>query len=464
MKKTVYSILLLGLGVAGWLVWRWSMILPLDQRFDRKLQDFAFIIPSLKPIPVIGSPRASTCGGCHQAIYKEWSQTTHAHALEDLQFQAELAKPDNPAWLCLNCHIPVENQRKLQVVGLMQGDLFQPVTLENPDFDPIMQKEAITCAVCHVRADKETGESYIIGSLGSLLAPHPVKKDKPFLRTICLRCHDPQGERLTPNLFCWFQTRDELESGQASLQKTTGREQDCVDCHMPEIERRIAAVGNLPKRKSHQHHWVGGGVPKKFEHYQGLLGREFKPGLNLEVENPLKQDLDHWFLSIIFSNPKGGHKIPTGDPERNYLTRVALLAANGGIISHAVYRIGQTWEWSPARKLDDNRLSQGESRRWEFHLKTSPDQLAKSIQIHTWHVKLPGKTAKYMQNTQGVRGDLNPHAPEQVKNLTEYYPSATLIYAESIQIPSLKRTRLSPQRLMEISAREAEKPLEEREY
>jgi hypothetical protein len=464
MKKGVFIFLCLVLVSMGGLIWRWYLIVPLQERFDPVLQNFAFVIPTLKPMQVIGVPRAVTCGGCHQEIYKEWSQTTHAHALEDLQFQAELAKPDNPAWLCLNCHIPIQNQREFRVTGLIEGDLFKPVTQVNSSFDKKMQAEAITCAVCHVRPDPDTGESYIIGNIGSPLAPHPVKKDREFLRTICLRCHDPQGERLAPNLFCWFQTRKELEDGQENLERVLGEKKDCVDCHMPEVQRRIAAFDSLPLRNAHQHHWTGGGIPKRFEHYKDLLNRGFEPGLRLEVADPEKQTSGNWELTVVFSNRKAGHKVPTGDPERHYLTHVKLLSAKGELISSSSYRIGQTWEWSPARKLGDNRLMQGESRTWKFHLKVAIDNVPARIQVHTWHVKLSSKTALYIQKISGIRSDLNPRAAEQIKDLPSHYPFATLIYSEEIQLDSLKRTHLTSRQLMKISAMEAGNLLSEREY
>ncbi len=185
-------------------------VTPIASRFTKQ-QGFAFVLPQLAPVAGVGGVRASQCGACHRAIYREWQASTHAAALSDLQYQAELFKKGSPRWLCLNCHIPVQNQRRYLVQGLTGGDVLRPAQVLNPGFDPAMQKEAITCATCHVRPDAK-GASVVIGTRGNPDAPHPVRADPKALRNICLRCHDPRGERITPTLMCWFQMASQLLS------------------------------------------------------------------------------------------------------------------------------------------------------------------------------------------------------------------------------------------------------------
>jgi hypothetical protein len=82
---------------------------------------------------------AENCGKCHTEIYREWKTSTHAHALSDLQFQAELSKPAQPKWICLNCHIPVQNQREAIIETLKNGDFLKPIEIKNINFDEIMK-------------------------------------------------------------------------------------------------------------------------------------------------------------------------------------------------------------------------------------------------------------------------------------------------------------------------------------
>ena len=72
---------------------------------------------------------AQDCARCHADHVADWKLSTHAHALQDLQFQAELAKASSPKWLCLNCHTPLGNQREELVIDFKRTNL---VRLRNP--------------------------------------------------------------------------------------------------------------------------------------------------------------------------------------------------------------------------------------------------------------------------------------------------------------------------------------------
>ena len=69
------------------------------------------------------------CGACHQQHYAEWQLSTHSLAWKDPQFQAEISKESSP-FMCINCHIPLQNQQEYIVTGLIDGDIYQPVKRE----------------------------------------------------------------------------------------------------------------------------------------------------------------------------------------------------------------------------------------------------------------------------------------------------------------------------------------------
>ena len=185
---------------------------PLEQAYNiqKKLPEY------LKPFPHTEVPNglpdisAQTCGNCHQEIYQEWKISTHAHAyLDDLQFMAEMSKkdPNDPTsdvtWMCLNCHTPLINQQENLIVGLENG-LNHATKVNNPYFDASLQKEAITCASCHVR------EGSIIGPYGNPdnLAPHPVTKSEELTESAwCNQCHQAQAHFKEINLGCFFFNR-----------------------------------------------------------------------------------------------------------------------------------------------------------------------------------------------------------------------------------------------------------------
>ena len=342
MKKTILIILavLIFLSSAIYAIFFYEKeeVTPLTHSWD-------FAVPNQEVPQGLVSLKAEDCGVCHQEHYAEWKLSTHAHAWTDLQFQAELKKESSP-FMCINCHIPLQNQQEFIVTGLINNDIYRPVKEKNPHFDPILQKEGITCASCHVR----NGE--IIGPTGSELAPHPVKKAPELLsEQLCIGCHNANAV-ITPTLACTFQTGDEWKAGPFYPEK------NCKSCHMPEVTRAI--VPGYEPRLSHRHWFMGSGIPK-FDTLQTkmLNGLEFYPGnltTNYEVGDSLRFDFK-------LKNENAGHRVPTGDPERFILTELKLVNEKGAEFVVDTFRIGEHWEWYPeAKKIADNNMYPGEER------------------------------------------------------------------------------------------------------
>ena len=151
---------------------------------------------------------AKDCAVCHSEIYQEWQLSTHAVAYQDPQFQAEWKK-DNVT-VCLNCHTPLQNQQEFMVTGFLNGDYETPVKQSNPDFDPLLQQDSVTCAVCHVR------DAHIIGTTGTANDAHKTIKDAVFLsEKLCISCHNAVAQ-LNAVLICTFETGDEWQNNWAA--------------------------------------------------------------------------------------------------------------------------------------------------------------------------------------------------------------------------------------------------------
>jgi nitrate/TMAO reductase-like tetraheme cytochrome c subunit len=292
------------------------------------------------------SLRAADCGVCHQEIYQEWQVSTHAHALSDRQFQAEMEKSPETRWLCLNCHTPLENQLPAIAIGVRNNSTQQPIWRKNADFDEPLSREGVTCAVCHVR------DGVVLGPWGDSKAPHPVRKDPKLLdEQTCAACHQATAA-YTDTLVCTFDTAEEWRRSPYAA-----KGQSCTDCHMPAVERAVAPGG--PVRHSRRHLFIGSKIPKEplpAEHrkYYEL----FDSGLAVDVVR------EGGALRLVVQNARAGHLLPTGDPERYILIKTALLDARRAVLREHTYRIGQEWVWHPkARKLSDNRLKPLEERR-----------------------------------------------------------------------------------------------------
>ena len=312
------------------------------------------VIPFQETPAGIPSIHAASCGLCHAAIYAEWQTATHAVALQDLQFQFEWRRQDQ-LWLCINCHTPLANQLEQVVVGLRGGDYLRPVFEPNPRFDRELQQESITCATCHVR------DGAIIGPGLGGDPPHPVRTDPELLsQRTCERCHNVSAT-LSSTLVCNFSTGDEWDESPA---REEGR--SCIDCHMPSVERQIAAGG--PVRTSHQHRWPGSGIAKFPEDVQTVRAA-YVPGYEIELSarHTSTDERPGVRIELVITNSRSGHALPTGDVERFITLNVSVEDAAGASVWTHEERIGERWEWYPAaRQLSDNSLRPGERRVLEL--------------------------------------------------------------------------------------------------
>ncbi len=313
-------------------------MLPLTESWE-------FAIPNQDVPQGLTSLSAEQCGVCHVKHYEEWKISTHAKAWVDLQFQAELKKESSP-FMCINCHIPLQNQQEYLIKGLIDGDIYQPVKEKNPRFDKNLQQEGITCASCHVR------NNVIIGPTGTSKAPHKTVKDTVHLSEgLCIACHNAVAV-LTPTLACTFETGDEWKSGPYYGKK------NCKSCHMESITREI--VAGYGERLSHLHFFAGSGIPK-FDSVdaKGLIGLSFTMS-NINNSYTVNEEID---FNLTLKNEFAGHNVPTGDPERFFIISFELKNERGEIVSTQTDRIGEKWEWHPeAKKISDNNLTPGESR------------------------------------------------------------------------------------------------------
>lgn len=427
---------------------------PLGERFGEV--PWIRVVPQLAPLSGVGGVRAEDCGRCHKAHYEEWRRSTHAHAYTDLQFQSELGKDSSPRWLCLNCHLPVENQRDEVVRALAGGALFAPLAERNPGFDAALRDEGVTCATCHLRRDAE-GRTYVLGPLGGTKPPHPVRVDRAALLSRCDDCHDQQY-RLTPQLVCAFQTAAEVAAGPE-------RGRPCASCHLPAERRPLTTLGT-PPRTAHRHDFVGGPVPKRFERYDAQLARAFRPALDLAYE-ARPAGPGRLAVSVELHNARAAHRAPTGDPERYYEIELQLLDEKDRLLGRQRLRIGQLWRWSPEAKiLADNRVLPGERRRWRVTLAAGVDGqegyapggrgeqplpappgagAPARVRVLATHVRLSEENLAYMKRTAA---SADPRFAPQIAHLEAHYPTRTRWFESELALGSGARRTVPTERLL----------------
>ena len=337
-------------------------------RFLRPMNIFVVSEAFERPIdtrgmsPALGTLRAQECGACHQEAYQDWKTTIHARAWTDPYYQVDWVF-DGRQQLCNNCHVPLDRQQEARVLGFRDRDKWDPVLAPNPDFDPELKQEGVTCAGCHLH------EGRILGPTGSPNAPHPVEKFSDP-NALCMRCHVVQGGRwdtfyrLPP---CG--TIAEIEAGQGRLERRSGERPvsnvaatGCVQCHMPKAES-VPAV--------RRHTWRGGHDPATVRSaFTASFSDSFAPGGGRIAELALK-------------NTGAAHFLPTGTPDRHLTVRLRAFDAGGRVLREKAETLERTILWRPfIVDLWDTRLPWGEQRRYTLDVPAETHTIEAQVRYH----------------------------------------------------------------------------------
>jgi len=347
--------------------------------------DYAHAIPYQKVPAGLDSLKAESCGTCHLEIYYEWKTSIHARAFGDPFFQAYWKKDKN-IWVCLNCHTPLENQQPTLIKEIPRGRVENAIQEPNPHYDEDYQKEAISCAACHVR------DGVIYGPFEDSAAPHPTKFDPNFRTTqICYRCHNvvsgpAQFYNVGP---CG--TYAEYE-GKFFMQE---RGFICQSCHMPEIDRAVATDG--PIRRGRQHLWRGG-------HDPDMIKRAVAVQIKADPPQPKPGDQVTFVLTLI--NAGAGHKIPTGDPDRHFTIEFLVEDREKRVIHQDTSTMGRWIMWQPVvLELYDNRLLPLASREYRFTYRMPAESEALALKARVQYHILTDGQHEMLETKYGLTAD-----------------------------------------------------------
>lgn len=371
-KIAVVGIVLFAL--ISFLVWR--LVRPMNifvvsEAFERPISTVGMLPPSLK------SFSAEECAKCHKTFYDEWATSIHSQAWTDPYFQVDSVF-DGDQQVCMNCHIPLDRQQVNKVVGFNDSEKWQPILEPNPLFDPKLQHEGVTCAVCHLRNGK------ILGPYGAENADHPVEKlANP--NEICFKCHVVGGNRwdtfyrLPPcgTVAEIANTPAATENNPpASVTNTVGHEGgglgdaslDCIQCHMPRVERTVVAGGTV--RKVREHLWRGGHDPETVKQGLDTVLREMPAG-------PAGKRT----FTLTLTNTGAAHYLPTGTPDRHLTAFIRLVDHSGTVLREDKYVLKRTIMWRPfIVDLRDTRLARWQPRVFEFDVDLNRDAKAVAVE------------------------------------------------------------------------------------
>lgn len=329
----------------------------LGWRFVRPLNIFVVSPAFERPVDtstapaVLGNLKAESCGECHPSFYDEWRTSMHSQAWTDPYFQADW-RFDGSQQVCKNCHIPLDRQQEQRVLGFRDDEKWDPILAPNPDFDPDLQHQGVTCAACHLR------EGQILGPYGSQSDAHPVRQISSG-NQVCIQCHLVGGERW--DTFFRFPpcgTVAEIRSGGNEPTTRVGDIQEvdpatlgCVECHMPAVERPLVEGGQ--PRPARQHLWRGGHDPE-------MVSKAVEVGFER-----MNGKSNRYRLTI--TNVGATHYVPTGTPDRHFVLSVRLLDQDGAVLAEEERILKRTVVWRPfIVDLWDTRLASGRPRSEEF--------------------------------------------------------------------------------------------------
>lgn len=279
---------------------------------------FARLQPA--PLPVLTPPAgvslsASSCAGCHPDQYAEWAGSMMGLATRDPVYVADFEHQGN--FVCHRCHAPLAEQQPEVVTGLWSVVPLVPRSTPNPDFDPALYGEGVTCTACHLR------DGAMVGPLEQPRAPHPTRKGS----IDCARCHQLDPPPLSSGL-------DRPISDTHGEHERWGGAEDCVDCHMPVVQRSAAVGGPVRDSRVHTFHgaWNDAMVRSAVE----VVGAcATSTGVEVTLRN------------------RAGHNVPTGEPGR------ALVVQSGGVEVVLARRI----PLPKYQDIGDTSLLPGETRR-----------------------------------------------------------------------------------------------------
>jgi len=361
-KKIIIALTIILVAFFGWRFIRPMNIFIVEDKF-------AWPIDTTQAPKLFKSLSAKECGGCHQDFYNEWRTTIHSQAWTDPYFQTDW-QFDGKQHICIHCHTPLDRQQPHKVLGYRDKNRWDPILEDNPDYDPGLQHEGVTCAACHLHDGK------ILGVLGNTNAPHPVEKlDDP--NKVCVRCHLVKAEKW--GVYVRFppcgtvaeieQTRSTTPPQELSLKEIPmakpGKSGEvvipentlgCVNCHMPLVNRPLVKGG--PIRKARQHLWRGGHDPAMV-----------KQALDVKLVEAIAKSGSNRTFNLTLTNTGTAHYLPTGTPDRYLSVQFRVYDHKGRIVKEKTDKLKRVVMWRPfIIDLWDTRLRRWQPKTYLLHI------------------------------------------------------------------------------------------------
>lgn len=359
---------------------------------------------------------AASCAACHSAAtdgsgvlrypansngedigpYAGWQHTVMAHAFNDPYYrakvQSEVAQFPSLAGTiedkCLTCHTPMAHTHA-HATGMLDSDACLDeegcYRMESAEAD-MMAREAVSCTLCHQIDGENLGSTFsggfhIDSEALTVYGPYFDARSMPMANNtqysvsgashiqdsaLCASCHDLdtpsvdiRTDEFTGRYF--VEQAPYREWRNSSYNSGGAGDQQCQDCHMPEIEgyrtalatnRAGISVPGWPQREAYsQHVFLGGNtyllqLLKTYRTELGIVDSTTEQGFDREIarnEEFLRQQVaglsvdrvdlgnNQLDIDVTISN-KSGHKLPTSFPSRRVWVNLMVWDDSGKLL------------------------------------------------------------------------------------------------------------------------------------
>jgi len=276
---------------------------------------------------------ATVCKQCHEQIYRDWSQSMHAHAREAWYFAHKVGS-ERMGMACFN-----ENKVAIACQTCHEPAGVYPLGAVLQKAPPaVAATDGVSCDICHrITEVKGTGE-FAFGPKDTKRGPY---KDatSPYHKTayaplvqksdFCVACHGQlnnlNGLNVCDTVRTWSESRYSREG------KT------CQSCHMPAATGAAASGPAVPpgtptNRPLHRHVFRG-------PHSDPTILREAAK-LAQTVAKTQDGGLE---IHVSVTNSGAGHDLPTGLPDRLITLKVEAKDSAGKVV-------WQNWRNDPYRE------------------------------------------------------------------------------------------------------------------
>lgn len=367
---------------------------------------------------------SATCGACHQAIYREFSEGFGAdlhygevlyqspegkkilglpakasigslHAIAGTEpFPIHARATEEEARSCNVCHFP----EPFAIPDMNGAEIAKPKPRAKAT-----EVGGLTCAGCHLTPDGKIRGPY------DVQAPHQTVRD-PNIQTsaMCANCH-ALGKRVSGK-----QTQTFFEWREDFYKPGLGR-QHCQDCHMPRTQRKAAEAFDVPVRAVARHLWTGGHSPQRV-----------RTALSMVI---VQAEGDERRVDFHVINVGAGHSVPTGSNRRAVYLRVELRTPDDRVVDKA------QWMFAPwyGDRPDDRKFLEDDKKRPDTVAASQADAQgpheasirAGEERVLSWTPSAPG--GEYTVRARLIY-DLNRYNdPAYTGDQTEVYQAALVI-------------------------------------